>query len=91
MYEGQTIICKDVIEDNWLEYLAAVKKQYGEEEERNKKRMEKLAEIDDGAVNTPLGALNSAKMAEPGLNRRYYDISINSFWNWYIENKVEMK
>lgn len=90
MYEGQPLICKEIIEENWLEYLAFVKKQSDDELERQKKRMEALKEID--------GAEPAYGLAEKAVNtvsdypsNRYYDISVHSFWNWYVTNKVEVK
>lgn len=87
MYEGQTLICQSIIEDNWLEYLAFIKKQSEEEFERDKKRMEKLAELDD-APEVRTGTLAAEVQKMPAKGYRYYDISINTFWSWYITHKV---
>lgn len=86
MYEGQ-LICKDLIEENWLEYLAYVKKCTEEDDERLKKRQELLGEagIEPSYNNT----IQEAKLATVGsLGRRYYDTSLNGFWNWYIAFKI---
>jgi hypothetical protein len=89
MYEGQPIICKEIIEENWLEYLGYVKKQADAELERQQKRMEALKDIDNEGYSRGLGMVET-KPDYPG-EHRYYDININSFWSWYITNKVEVK
>jgi hypothetical protein len=86
MYEGQTLICQNLIEDNWLEFLSFIKKQSDEEFERNKKRMSKLAELDDAPDLYP-GSLATEPQKMPD-GYRYYDVSVNTFWNWYITHKV---
>lgn len=86
MHDG-IIICKDIIEENWLEYLAYAKKCADEEEERFRKRQELLGEagIEPSYNNT----IQEAKLAAVGsLSKRYYDIGLNGFWNWYITFKV---
>jgi hypothetical protein len=85
MYEGQTLICKGIVEEHWVEYLKFVKKCSEEEEARAKRRMEALKDID--GVRTSTGNLVASKEVERP-KYRYYDTSIQGFWNWYIANKV---
>jgi hypothetical protein len=85
MYEGQTVICQKIIEENWLEYLSWVKKCSDEELERSKKRMEALKDID--GVQPSISNLDAVQKADIG-SYRYFDISIQGFWNWYVINKV---
>ena len=85
MYEGQLIICQDVIEEHWLEFLAFVKKRTLEEKECAKKRQEALRGLEG---DCKLQSLSSVSEAMPDRDYYYYDVSINSFWNWYITNKI---
>lgn len=86
MYEGQSVlICQNIIEDNWLEFLAFVKKRADEELERQKKRVEALR----GLEGTEPSTMNLVAVREAGADdMRYYDINVNSFWNWYIIHKI---
>ncbi len=85
MYEGQPIICQNIIEENWLEYLAFVKKRAEEEMERQKRRQEALAEIEQTERNA---LSNVAEKAEVARDYHYYDLGISGFWNWYISHKI---
>lgn len=88
MYEGQPLICKEIIEDNWLEFLAYIKAVSDKELERQQKRLKALEGLGDSDV-VGLGNIHAAK--EPtDYDRRYYDINLNSFWSWYITNKVKV-
>lgn len=93
MYEGQTIICQTIVEANWLEYLAYVKKRSDEEIERQVKRQKALAELDEEERQIQLSVVNSEKAAlAPGLEHyRYYDMSLQNFWSWYVTFKLEAK
>lgn len=86
MYDGQPIICKELIEEHWLEYLSYVKKRSDEDMELSKKRMEALKDIEPS--HPSLGSQLAAVPAtyEPGY--RYYDLGISGFWNWYITTKI---
>ena len=90
MYDGVTLaICKDIVEANWLEYLVYVKRQSDKELERNKKRQEALKSI-EGYELTTSNTIEGAKLAAVDMdNHRYYDLSLNSFWSWYIQYKLE--
>ena len=80
MYDNQTVICQEIVEANWVEYLAYVKKTNDEQEENRKKRMALLQEMEL--------ELSPSNIASAYPDKRYYDISLMGFWNWYIENKV---
>lgn len=87
MYEGQQIICKDIVEEHWVEFLTYNKKRMLAEQERHKKRQAALAEIDlpDGGL---LGQSNIAVQKMMVDEPRYYDISLGRFWDWYIAHKI---
>jgi len=93
MYEGTTIICKEIVEENWLEYLAFIKSRALEEDARSEK-VRKAIETVAEATRNSVTALEQQKVAgayEQGSYRYYdvyYDVSLNSFWNWYITEKV---
>lgn len=84
MYEGQPIICQKIIEENWLEYLAYVKSESEREQELSLKRQKALESV-EGTRNT-IGTLNEA--VQKSEYRHYYDLGINSFWNWYISKRL---
>ena len=89
MYEGQSLICKELIEENWLEFLSYVKKISNKELERQQKRLEALRALGEFEL---VSSSNIAAAKEPsGYDHRYYDINLSSFWSWYITNKVEAK
>jgi hypothetical protein len=78
-------ICQNIIEENWLEFLAFTKKRAEREEEFSRMRMEALKDLeDDRSMSGNLAAQKSPAYDGYG----YYDISLNSFWCWYISNKV---
>ena len=82
MYEVQPMICKEIVEEHWLEFLGWVKQVAEADEERQKKRQEALKEIEPDAAR-------SLTAKEPDIGRyRYYEVSVQQFWNWYITNKV---
>lgn len=85
MYDQNNIICKDVIEDNWLEYLKFIKTKREEQkkldEARNKELLKNFVDNGGGLVGPPVGYLQNTEVG-------YYFPDLNSFWNWYIDNKV---
>ena len=88
MYEGMgTIIGLDIINENWVEYLKFVKNRQDKEVERSKKRAEVLAGLEGDLMNYGnKSALVGA--GEMSYDYPYYDISVNSFWNWYTSTKL---
>jgi len=82
MYDQQ-YICKDIIEENWIEYLKFVKDRTLKEKELAEKRIEVLREIDGLQPS-----VSNLATAEKVVDNYYYDFSTNGFWNWYIANKI---
>lgn len=72
-------ICKDVIEAHWLEYLSFLKQH----REAQKKLAEQIRVLQAGPP-TPI-----LLGGTPSFDDYYADI--NSFWNWYVDYKVEVK
>lgn len=85
MYEGQTLICQSIIEDNWLEFLKYVKARSDNEVELQKKRIKALEGV-EGVGPSHSNLVGAVQVSQDDY--RYYEISLNSFWNWYITNKV---
>lgn len=88
MYEGQPIICKELVEEHWLDFLKFVKQESDKDIERQIRRMEKMAEVDAefSTVGKLQGNLVSTEPSYP--EHRYYDLNLNTFWSWYISTKI---
>jgi hypothetical protein len=94
MYENASqIIRLDIIEENWLEFLKYVKEQEDKREElRESERKMRQAVFGASGLGNMLATGAGAdceKAAYDGNScNRYYDISVNQFWNWYVTNKL---
>jgi hypothetical protein len=92
MYDGAPqIIRLDIIEENWLEFLKYVKEQEDKREElrESERKMRQVVFGASGLGNMLAAGAECEKATYDGdLCNRYYDISVNQFWNWYVTNKL---
>jgi len=88
MYDGQYLVCKDIVEEYWTDYLRYLKKKSQKDEEQFKKRQEVLKALEP-ACKAIAGVEEVQSACEPVYaNYKYYDISLSGFWNWYITEKL---
>lgn len=85
MYDQNNIVCKDIIEENWLEYLKFIKAERGKQKNLEEaRRKEILKNFVDGDQNYQ----GTSTIGCVGADNAYYYPDLGQFWNWYIDNKV---
>lgn len=83
MYD-QHIICKDVVEKHWIEFLTYLKQQQIEEaKNRAARKAAELKHYLDGDRSPYADKL----LSECAEGNSYY-MGVESFWRWYMDKKI---